>query len=26
MLIMQVYHDSGPMLDFGCMPDSDRKI
>jgi hypothetical protein len=32
MLIMQVYHDSGHkrdsdrIRDFGCMPDSDRKI
>jgi hypothetical protein len=22
MIIMQVYHDSGHMHDFGCMPDS----
>jgi hypothetical protein len=26
MLIMQVYHDSGRMRDFGRMPDSSRKI
>jgi hypothetical protein len=25
MLIMQIYHDSGHMRDFGRMPDSDRK-
>jgi hypothetical protein len=26
MLIMQVYHDSSRMCDFGRMPDSDQKI
>jgi hypothetical protein len=26
MLIMQVYHDSGRMRDFGRMPDSSRMI
>jgi hypothetical protein len=26
MLIMQVYHDSGRMLDFSRMPDSGRRI
>jgi hypothetical protein len=26
MLIIQIYHDSGRMRDFGRMPDSDRKI
>jgi hypothetical protein len=26
MLIMQIYHDSGRMSDFGRMPDSGRKI
>jgi hypothetical protein len=26
MLIMQVYHDSGRMRDFGRMPDSDQKM
>jgi hypothetical protein len=26
MLIMEVYHDSGCMPDFGRMPDSDQKI
>jgi hypothetical protein len=26
MLIMQVYHDSACMRDFGCMPDSSRKM
>jgi hypothetical protein len=26
ILIMQVYHDSERMRDFGCMPDSGRKI
>jgi hypothetical protein len=26
MLIIQVHHDSGCIHDFGCMPNSDRKI
>jgi hypothetical protein len=26
MLIMQIYHDSGRMRDFGRMPDSGQKI